>query len=361
MCNEIGRTLPDAEFLLYGLDNNIIGSFVSDVNGLIVFPQWLPAGDYQLREIRSPANFVLLEHPIPITLTPGETKEIEIPNEPMRGKIQIIKRAAEANSITGDRAGAVLEGAVFEIVNEDLEVVDEITTCERGMATSRYLPLGRYAIREIESPDFWLLYDGIFYAEIRLHGDLIRFEVLNHPADINVTVEKRGNQEALAGDLIRYDFYNISNDSNIELHDFFWRDRLPSELQLERLVTGTWSDRLRYRVVYTTNLNNQYRVWRSDLLTTTNHELDISELDLRENEHITSFRLEFGTVPPGFREADPPRIYTRVQEDLPHEHRIINRTDVGGRVGNERVYENDSWVTVVFATPRGRLPLTGLQ
>ena len=55
-------------------------------------------------------------------------------------------------------------------------------------------------------------------------------------------------------------------------------------------------------------------------------------------------------------------IYARMREGLPHEHRFVNRVDVGGRTGGgRRAYARDSWVTVVFSTPRGRLPQTGLQ
>ena len=114
-------------------------------------------------------------------------------------------------------------------------------------------------------------------------------------------------------------------------------------------------------MVYTTNQNIQYRVWRDNLSTTSSHTLDVSELRLVEGEFITSFRAEFGTVPAGFRQVEARHIYTRVLDCLAHEHRIVNRTDVGGRAGDESVYSTDSWMTVVFAAPRGRLPQTGLQ
>jgi len=97
------------------------------------------------------------------------------------------------------------------------------------------------------------------------------------------------------------------------------------------------------------------------MLSTVNHELDVSDLTLAANEFVTSFRFEFGTVPAGFREEQAPHIFTRVLEDLPHEHRIVNRVEVGGRVGDDYVYDTDSWVTVVFATPRGPFPQTGLS
>jgi len=349
------------EFELLDARNNILGRFTTDRDGVITFNRNLAPGRYQIREVRAAEGYLLDERMHAVVILPDATVELVVENRLMTGNIRIEKRAAEANQITGDRAGAVLADAVFEITNEQYEVVDTITTDNRGVATSRDLPLGRYAIREITSPDFYLLYDGVFYADIRGHGDIIRFEVLNHPVDVEVTIEKTGNVEALAGDVIRYDFNNITNSSNIPLDDFFWRDILPEEVRLERIVTGTWNERLRYRVVFATNRNSSYRVWRADMLTTSNHELSVSDLNLAENEFVTSFRFEFGTVPTGFREVEAPHIFARVLEDLPHEHRIVNRVEVGGRVGDEYVYDTDSWVTIVFAFPRGPLPETGLQ
>ena len=354
------QPLYNVEFELLDARNNILGRFTTDRHGLIVFTRNLAPERYYLRETRAAEGYLLDERRHPITIVPGQTTEVVIENRLMVGNIQIVKLAAQANPITGDRAGAALAGAVFEIVNERLEVVDTITTDNRGIAVSRDLPLGRYALREITSPEFYLICGGVFYADIRVHGDLVRFEVLNHPADINVTIDKRGNVEALAGDVIRYDFTNIANESNISLDDFFWRDQLPSELRLERIVTGTWSDRLRYRVVYATNLRREYRVWQGDMLSTVNHTLEVADLNLAANEFVTSFRFEFGTVPAGFREVQVPHIFARVVDNLPHEHRIVNSVEVGGRVGNDFVYNVSSWLTVVFRTPRGALPRTGL-
>ncbi len=356
-----GLPLADAGFILYDARNNIVGEYTSDENGMIVFPRSLPAGDYKLKEITAPDGYVLLDKPVSVTLKAGETKEIIIPNTPVRGKIQIVKRAADANGITKDKDGATLAGAVFEIVDEKLNMVDTITTDARGMATSKDLPLGRYAIQEITAPDFYVLDDSVFYAEIKLHGDLVRFEVLNKPAEIGVTIEKRGNVEAVTGDLIRYDFSNISNTGNIELEEFYWHDELPGDaVRLETLVTGVWSERLTYKVTYRTNLKTQYRTWKGNLLTTVSNELSVADLKLAANEYVTDFRVEFGTVQPGFHETEAPYILTRVLDDLPHEHRFVNKTDAGGRVGDEYVYNTDSWVTIAFAGERGPLPKTGL-
>ena len=41
-------------------------------------------------------------------------------------------------------------------------------------------------------------------------------------------------------------------------------------------------------------------------------------------------------------------------------YRIINRTDVGGRIGEEWIVAKDTWITVVWGKPKGDLPKTGV-
>ena len=82
----------------------------------------------------------------------------------------------------------------------------------------------------------------MFYATLKVHDDLVRFEVLNKSEDVNVSVEKRGNQEVLAGDIMSYDLSNIRNDSNVALEEFYLHDQLPTDaVRLGKIVTGTWS------------------------------------------------------------------------------------------------------------------------
>ena len=68
------------------------------------------------------------------------------------------------------------------------------------------------------------------------------------------------------------------------------------------------------------------------MLTTSNHELNVSDLNLAENEFVRAASgLNSARCPhAGFREAEIPHIFARLIEDLPHEHRIVNRVEVGG-------------------------------
>ena len=349
-------------FNLYDAKNNLLGEYTTDQNGIIEFPRELPAGKYKLKEIKAD-GYVVDPTIRTIEVKSGETTEVTIENQPMRGKIQIIKKAADDNPITKDKAGALLEGATFEVYNEKLEVVDTVTTDSKGIATTKALPLGTYGIKETAAPEHYLLDGKVFYATLKVHDDLVRFEVLNTSEDVSVSIEKRGNQEVLVGDIMRYDFSNIRNDSNTALKEFYFHDQLPTDaVRLGKIITGTWSERLTYDITYRTNKKDSYRTLASGLSSKTSHTLDCGReaLNLAAEEYVTDIRFNFGTVQPGFHEETKPTFFVSVLAGLKSGYRIINRAEAGGRTGDEWVNAKDTWITVVWGKERGKLPKTGI-
>lgn len=358
---ETKEPIYGAVFNLYDSRNNLINEYVTNQEGVIEFPRELSAGKYKVKEIKCD-GYVVDPTIHTVELKAGETTELVLENRPLRGQIQIVKKAADDNPVTKEKAGALLDGAEFTIYNDKLEVVDTITTDESGVATSKPLPLATYAIKETSSPEYYLTDGKVFYATLKVADDLVRFEVLNESVDVNVTVEKRGNVEVLAGDTMRYDFSQICNDSNVSLDEFYWHDKLPAEVRLGKIVTGTWSERLTYSVEYKTNKKSGWKVLEKNLSSRTSHSLDCSPeaLDLAANEYITEIRFNFGMVGPGFCEETGPSLYVTTLADLEDGYRIINRTDVGGKIGDEWVVAKDTWITVVWGKPRSDLPKTGV-
>lgn len=361
---ETGEPMAGVTFLMYDMRNNLLGEYTTDDSGLIEFDQSLAEGKYKFREIATLEGYVLDKQVRTVTVKHGETTDIVWENKPVRGIIRIEKVAAVDNDLTKQSKGDPLAGAVFAIYNAQEELVDTITTNENGIATSKPLPLGRYAIKEVESPDGWLINDTVFYGDIKVDGDLIQFVVEDAAAKIRTHVEKRGVAEAFAGDLIRYDFRNIQNLSNVPLEDFYWHDLLPTDaVRLESIYTGTWNEKLTYKVVYRTNLKQDWVVLAEGLSTLENHKLDCSAqvLGLASNEYVTEFRFEFGTVKAGFHEETAPYIFARVLADLPNQYQFVNRTDVGGRYGDHWTYDKDAWVTITWRVERPtKLPKTGV-
>jgi len=139
---------------------------------------------------------------------------------------------------------------------------------------------------------------------------------------------------------------------------------LPTDaVRLEKIVTGTWSHRLSYKIIYKTNISGgNYRVLSDNLSTNKSYTIDASHaaLKLAANEYITEFMFVFGRVPAGFRQVMAPAIFCKVLPNLPHEYRFANKTDVGGLWCDQWIMANDRWVTVIYnrGTPQ-QLPQTG--
>jgi hypothetical protein len=277
------------------------------------------------------------------------------------GQIQILKISGDDNEVNGLPAGTPLAGAVFEVFHHRTgNLVDRFVSGTDGRAVSRPLPLGRYIVREVQAPQWYRLSTETLDIEIEFATQIIRREFRNYSANTGVTIRKTGNHEAMAGDLIRFEIRRVRNDSTVPLTDFYWRDVLPTEaVRLERIVTGTYNQSLRSKIIATTNRGDT-RVIADNLSTTVNNVIDTrpAALGLRSNEYITSFTLVFGTVRAGFTQVETPMVFVRVRDNLPGGQQFANRVDVGGRFGNEWVVGGANWVTTIWARPN-QLPRTG--
>ncbi len=49
----------------------------------------------------------------------------------------------------------------------------------------------------------------------------------------------------------------------------------------------------------------------------------------------------------------------RVLDDVENKQKFTNKVDVGGRYGDEWVYDTDGWTTITYNKLKGKLPKTG--
>lgn len=364
-----GEGIYGVTFLLYDEDRNPIGEFTSDDDGWVyITADDLPdgantSGRFYLRELEAAEGYILDEEYKTVYVRPGHTAEIEWVNEAITGQIQIWKKSADDNAINGFPAGTPLEGAVFEIYNKANALVDTIESDSRGLAVSKPLPLGRYIVKEVSSPQYYSVSDEEVTVYLEHEGQIVQIEFLNESVYTNVSINKSGYTEVVPGQEIRYTFKDIGNNSTVPLDSFYWRDTLPTDaVRLDKIITGTYSARLNYKVVFQTNLSNTQRVLADNLNTLQNYTLDASPaaLGLASNEYVTQVTFLFGRVPGGFRQVETPYIYCDVLSSLPHEYRFSNKCDVGGMWQNQWIQATDRWVTIIYrGGPVPTLPRTG--
>ena len=358
---DTGKGIYGAVFLLYDSSHNPIGEYVTDQDGYIYADEGLADGRYYLREIKAADGYVLDPELKTIYLRYGSTTEIEWTNTPIRGQIQIVKKSADYNFTNGLPAGSLLEGAVFEIYDKAGNVVDTIRTDRNGRATSKLLPLSRYTIREVRSPAFYSANPTAMTAYLEHEGQIVTFEVTNASVDTGVAIKKTGPSEVMPNQPIRYTFSQIGNTSNVALDSFYWRDTLPAQVTVNRLVTGTYNQAQNYKIVYKVNGAGAYRTLADNLSTTKNYVLDMrpAVLGLAANERVTEIMFVFGTVPAGFAQVETPVLYGTVCGGLSNGTNLVNSADVGGLYSGQWVQAVSRWLTTVYAKMTMTLPKTG--
>ena len=356
-----GKGISGAVFLLYDSNHNPIGEYVTDQDGYIYADEGLADGRYYLREIKAAPGYVLDPELKTIYVRYGSTTEIEWSNTAECGQIQIIKKSADDNATNGLPAGTLLEGAVFEITDKAGNVVDTIKSDRNGRAISKTLPLSRYTIREIKAPANYSINPTVMTAYLEFNGQIVTFEVQNTSVSTGVSIKKTGPVQAVPGQPIRYVFSQIKNSSNVALDSFYWRDQLPAQVTLSKIVTGSYNQPLSYKVVYKTNLSGDYRTLADNLSTSKVYVLDArpAVLGLAANERVTEVMFVFGNVKAGFAQVETPYIYATARSGLANNASVLNVADVGGLYNGQWIQAVSRWLTTVYTKTTVKLPKTG--
>ena len=356
-----GKGVSGAAFLLYDSNHNPIGEYVTDQDGYIYADEGLADGRFYLREIKAAPGYVLDPELKTIYVRAGSTTEIEWSNTAECGQIQIIKKSADDNATNGLPAGTLLEGAVFEIYDKAGNVVDTIKSDRNGRAVSKTLPLSRYTVREIKAPANYSINPTVMTAYLEFNGQIVTFEVQDSSVSTGISIKKTGPVQAVPGQPIRYVFSQIKNSSNVALDSFYWRDQLPAQVTLSKIVTGSYNQPLSYKVVYKTNLSGDYRTLADNLSTSKVYVLDArpAVLGLAANERVTEVMFVFGIVPAGFAQVETPHIYATARSGLANNASVVNVADVGGLYNGQWIQAVSRWLTTVYTKTTVKLPKTG--
>lgn len=354
-----GDGIPGVSFLLYDSSHRPVGEYTSDQRGYVYIDDLTESGRHYLRELEN-EGYVPDTELKTVYVRSGEVTELTWKNTPIRGQIQIVKRSADYNPTNGLSAGTLLEGAVFEITDKAGNVVDTIRSNSRGLAISKQLPLSRYFVREVKAPEHYGISEKELTVYLEYEGQIARLEVENKSLSTGVSITKTGPKEIMANQPVRYAFSGIANTSNISLRNFYWRDTLPAQVRLEKVVTGTYNFPGTYKIVYRVN-GGDYRTLADNLTTSKNYTLAASSvaLGLASNERVTEIMFVFGQAPAGFAQVETPYLLCKAVAGL-SAGSFVNEADVGGTYNGTWVQAVSRWVTSVYGKPAvPKLPRTG--
>ena len=349
--NEI--KLQGVEFEVLDSNGNVLEKIVTDENGEALTQRY-PVRDFKsltLREVRTLDNYVLNDKPITVELTANETTAVTIENERIKGKVEITKVDSKDNS-------KVLEGAKFGLYDENDNLIETLVTDENGKAISQELYKGKYYLKELETGSvYYLLNEDTFEFEIVNNGETVPVTIDNEPVDITVDVDKTGTVEIKPGEKVNYTFSNVANNSNGYLENFKWFDYIPTDyIRLEKMTTGTWNQDLKYDVYYKTNKSDECILFKEDLSTQEDYELDFTKVKLADDEYIIETMFDFGKVETGFRESTSPTMECMSLDTLKDNDTFTNHTKTVGVYHGVTAEANSDWTTVVHIPEEPKCP-----
>ena len=354
--------LSGVEFQILDEDNNIVDTIITGENGITVSKELRIDKKYFIKEFSTLQNYVLSEEIKQIVLEQDKITDIIFENEKIKGYIEITKLSEDDNHITGEKKGTLLKDAVFEIMNDNSDIIATVKTLDNGKILTPLLEYGDYYIKEKSSgSDNYLLNNEVYKVEIRENLQVIPIEITNQSVRIGLDIDKNGIIQSQANDEIKYGFNSLKNTSNVSLDNFTWMDNLPYEfIRITKLFTGTYNENLDYIVKYKTNKTEDY-IELGKFNTQKNNYIDFENVELAEGEYITDFKMEFGTVMPGFEAIEKPFIFSKVLSTVKFDDKWTNYTTLTGNYKENKLEDKAEWNTISYAKEFkiNKLPKTG--
>ena len=186
--NETKVGIPNTIMEIYDINNNLLFTKETDINGKIIIKD-LPIGEYYL--IEKEANYFYHKENMKITFVIKEDKEMVKPkmyNQKLIGSLELTKygekESIENNNISYKKTK--LSNITFELYDEKDNLIDTITTDNNGYLKYDNLPLGKYYVKEKSILDNYVFNNEKHYFEIKKDND----KVVNAILEINNYLKK---------------------------------------------------------------------------------------------------------------------------------------------------------------------------
>lgn len=145
--NDKNIVLKDAEFGLYGANDNLIESKKTGEDGVVIFNN-LENGAYIVKELSAPKGYSINEESKEFIITDNSTDldlEYVWPNSKLKS-IKLIK-------IRKNNPNMLLKDAEFGLYNSDKMLIESKKTGEDGTVIFDNLENGTYIVKEVSAPD----------------------------------------------------------------------------------------------------------------------------------------------------------------------------------------------------------------
>lgn len=188
---ETGDPIPETEFLVLDGEGAEVAEGVTDAEG-----RWsveLPYGRYEVLETKAAPGYDAIDTRFYADVRDdGQEIELEVVNDYIYGTLDVLK--------TDEETGEPLPGATFDLLTQDGEVFDTLTTGEDGHARTS-LPHGTYDLVETGAPEGYVVSEEVIPVQIDSQGQTVEKVIENRKVTGILRLLKRDAEtgEALPG------------------------------------------------------------------------------------------------------------------------------------------------------------------
>ena len=232
------KNLDTDEYVSYidwsAFPNIVVNQWTTHEDGSVTLNKKLPAGHYQLEEIKAPDGYLLAEKPVPFEINQDDYDISEdnvtpitivyLKDKPVKGKVTLNKLGEvlvdyqDGQFIYKERGVAHAQFEIYakedildpshngDILYKKGELVDTLETNEGGKVTSKELPLGEYECQEVKAPDGYICQQERISFSLTYEGQLQeivfqKLDIQNERQKVNVEVSKKDEEtkEYVAG------------------------------------------------------------------------------------------------------------------------------------------------------------------
>ena len=166
--------------------DGLIEILFCDTDGMLTFTTDVPFGNYYVQEVKTDQHYALSEEKYPVAFEyQGQDTALVnihvnegnvIENEMILGKITGMKVDTERNTLAGAKIG-LFRVDTEKFAEENAILVD--VSDEQGVFEFIDVPYGAWIIREIESPEGYVLNDALHYVSVTEDEEIIKVEIIN--------------------------------------------------------------------------------------------------------------------------------------------------------------------------------------
>lgn len=139
-----GERIPGVQFEIRKMDDEIVGTFTTDENGVIYLPE-AENGWYTVTELKAAEGYRLDDTPHRVEVRDGQTATLEITNKAISGIL-----LHKVNAVTGEG----IPGVSFLLYDSGNTPIAQETSDDRGYVRFENLTAGRYYLRELENEGY---------------------------------------------------------------------------------------------------------------------------------------------------------------------------------------------------------------